>query len=129
MVRCIYLCLMLGLLSVPEVVAEDSPSNKLVRGVINIVSAPFEIPKQARAYWIEGAYKTDHILIWTASGAVWGMVQGVKRSGSGVWDVISFPFDLPAGYQPLIKPDYVFEEWPSDPEVFIFKRRDKWIKD
>ena len=53
---------------------------------------------------------------------VWGIVQGIKRAGSGLWDIVSFPFDKPNDYEPLLKPDYVFDEWPSDPNVFIFKK-------
>lgn len=110
----------LSLVYASPVYAESNPATKLVRGVINIVTAPVEIPKQARAYWIEGTYKTDHFLIWTGVGSVWGMVQTVKRAGSGFWDIISFPFATPADYDPLLKPDFVFEEWPSDPDVYFF---------
>lgn len=118
-----YLCLFICLFCASVAHAENNPGKKLVRGVTNIVTAPFEIPKHARAYWIEGAYKTDHILVWVGCGAVWGMVQGIKRTGSGIWDIISFPFDKPEEYQPLLKPEYVFQDWPSDPDVFIFKRK------
>lgn len=92
--------------------AGDHAANKLYRGVANIVTAPVEVPKQARAYWIKGAQKTDHILVWIGTGAIWGMVQGIKRIGSGVWDVVSFPVDIPKDNEPLLKPAYVFDEWP-----------------
>jgi len=88
---------------------------KLGRGVTNIITAPIEIPKQVRAYWIEGAQKTDHILVWIASGIVWGKVQGVKRFSSGVWDTLTFAIEKPDEYEPLMKPDFVFEEWPRNP--------------
>ena len=104
------------LLSAPLVQAENTPSRKIYRGIINIVTAPVEIPKQARAYWIKGAQKTDHILVWIGSGIAWGTVQGLKRMGSGFWDVVSFPFEKPDNYEPLMKPDFVFEEWPRNPE-------------
>ncbi|MBZ0167757.1 MAG: exosortase system-associated protein, TIGR04073 family [Candidatus Omnitrophica bacterium] len=107
---------------VPSAHAENNPGAKLGRGIVNIVTAPVEIPKQTRAYWIEGAQLTDHILIWAGCGTVWGLIQTVKRAGSGVWDIVSFPFDKPADFEPLLSPDYVFENWPSDPDVFIFKR-------
>ena len=96
--------------------AENDPGKKLYRGAVNIVTAPVEIPKQARAYWIEGAQKTPHILVWIGSGAAWGIVQAFKRAGSGLWDVVSFPFEKPAEYQPLMKPAFVFDEWPRNPE-------------
>ena len=104
------------MLAIGPVHANQGPAKKLVRGVVNIITAPIEVPKQARAYWIKGAQITPHIIAWIGCGTVWGFVQGVKRIGSGVWDVVSFPFDKPAGFAPLLKPDYVFEEWPKNPK-------------
>ncbi|MCC6759422.1 MAG: exosortase system-associated protein, TIGR04073 family [Candidatus Omnitrophica bacterium] len=102
-------------LVIPSNAYADNPGKKIVRGVVNIVTAPIEMPKQARAYWIEGAKKTPHILVWIGSGAVWGVVQMIKRAGSGVWDIVSFPVNTPKDYQPLMKPDYVYQEWPKNP--------------
>lgn len=61
-------------LVIPSNAYADNPGHRIVRGVVNIVTAPIEMPKQARAYWIEGAKKTPHILVWIGSGAVWGVV-------------------------------------------------------
>ncbi len=108
--------MILSLLIVPGAQAEDGPVKKLARGVVNVVTAPIEIPKQARAYWVEGARETDHILVWIASGTVWGIIQTVKRAGSGVWDIVTFPVEKPADYAPLLEPDYVFEQWPRNPD-------------
>lgn len=101
-------------------VASQNSGQKLARGLTNVMSFPLEIPKQTRAYWIQGAYYTDHIIIWAVSGALIGMIEGVKRGGSGIWDIITFPIEKPAGYKSLLTPDYVWEEWPNDPHVFIF---------
>ena len=109
------LCLMIALLCTTSAYAENNPAKKLYRGAVNIVTAPIEVPKQARAYWIEGAQKTPHILVWIGSGVAWGFVQGFKRMGSGFWDVVSFPFEKPTEYEPLFKPEYVFDEWPRNP--------------
>ena len=80
---------------------------------MNVVTAPLEIPKETRAYWIKGSEKTDHILVWLFAGAVKGVVETVKRAGSGVWDVVTFPFEKPADYEPLMKPHYVLDDWPG----------------
>lgn len=116
MKRVMVLCVAISVLAAPSVYAQQSPAKKLLRGVVNIVTAPIEIPKQARAYWIKGAQITPHILVWIGSGAVWGVVQTVKRAGSGVWDVVSFPVNKPVHYEPLFKPNYVFNEWPRNPK-------------
>ncbi len=116
MQRIIVLFVTVSLLSISSAYADQGPGNKLYRGVVNIVTAPIEVPKQARAYWIKGAQLTPHIIAWIGCGAVWGVVQGIKRVGSGVWDVVSFPFDKPAEFTPLFKPNYVFDEWPRNPK-------------
>jgi len=96
--------------------ADQGPREKLTRGFVNIITAPIEFPKQARAYWITGAEKTPHILVWIFSGTVWGIIEGIKRAGSGLWDVVSFPVDKPEGFEPLFKPSYVFDQWPRNPK-------------
>ena len=116
MKRILSLTIGLTLLSSFVVQAQTTPVQKLSRGIVNIITSPIEVPKQARAYWIIGAQKTPHILVWIGSGAVWGFVQGIKRIGSGFWDVVSFPFAKPAEYQPLFKPSFVFQEWPKNPK-------------
>ena len=103
------------LLCAPSAYAQNDAAKKLCRGAVNVLTAPVEVPKQARAYWVEGAQKTDHILVWIGSGIAWGVVQGVKRMGSGFWDIVSFPFEKPAGFEPLMKPAFVFDEWPRNP--------------
>ena len=114
--------MMLGLMMVLVVFssslchADTAPAGKFWRGAVNIVTAPLEVPKEARAYWIKGAQLTPHILVWIFCGSVWGLVQGIKRVGSGVWDIVSFPIDKPVGFEPLFKPDYVFQEWPRNPK-------------
>ena len=116
MKRTLIFITMIVLLFFPLAFAEDTKSAKLYRGVVNVVTAPVEIPKQVRVYWIKGAQKTPHIIVWILSGGVWGTVQAVKRTGSGVWDVVSFPFAKPEKFGPLMKPDFVFDEWPRNPK-------------
>lgn len=128
--RVIIVCLVLVIgwfssLGIGVASAESSALKKLGRGVVNVLTSPLEIPKQARAYWIQGAYKTDHVIVWIVSGAVKGVVEDIKRFGSGAWDMVSFPIDCPTDYEPLLKPDYVFQDWPRDPDVFIFLKKDR----
>lgn len=96
------------LLITSTAVEAKNPAQKFARGAINIVTSPLEIPKQTRVYWKKGAEKTPHILVWVMSGIVKGVVETTKRFASGTWDVISFPVSIPADYEALLKPDYVF---------------------
>ncbi|MFA5088534.1 MAG: hypothetical protein WC552_05815 [Candidatus Omnitrophota bacterium] len=86
----------------------QNPGQKLKRGVVNILTAPIEIPKQTRIYWKKGAQKTDHVLVWIFSGFIDGTIQMAQRILSGTWDILSFPVNLPKDYAPLKKPDTVF---------------------
>ncbi len=86
----------------PSAHAIEGPAGKLSRGIITIITAPLEVPVQARAYWKEGAKKTPHILVWIFCGAVKGMVNMVTRVSVGGYDVATFPIPLPKEYRPLI---------------------------
>lgn len=107
-------CLMvLSLLIVSTSFAESKALEKAKRGIVNIVTSPVEIPKQFRAYWIKGSEKTPHILVWLLSGTVKGAVNMVGRFGSGAWDVVTSPCPKSQDKDPLMKPNYVFDEWPT----------------
>jgi putative exosortase-associated protein (TIGR04073 family) len=102
------MCLWVVLLVPAPANAKTSAVNKILRGATNIVSSPLEIPKQARAYWIEGSQYTPHISVWIFSGIIKGVVNAVARIGSGIGDILTFPHNAPA----LVQPEYVFQEWP-----------------
>lgn len=101
--------------------AKDFKFNKFKRGIINIVTSPVEIPREMRAYWIKGSEKTYHISAWLLCGAVKGIVMMPARAVSGIYDVVTFPVDYPRDNQPLLKPGYVFEDWPKRQEGVIYK--------
>jgi len=87
--------------------ADDGPGQKLSRGIVNIATAPLEIPKQTVIYYKEGVAVTKHFIVWIGCGVVKGMANMVGRAGSGVWDIVSFPFGVPENYEPLFEPAYV----------------------
>ncbi len=113
---------LLGLFFCPtfSLAAEDA-FHKLQRGIVNVVSAPIEIPKQTKTYWIAGSEKTPHIIVWVVSGVMKGLVMTTTRFGSGLWDVISFPLDVPSGYASFVQPDYVSDNWPVRQEGVHYK--------
>ncbi len=76
-----------------------------------------EIPKEIRAHWIKGSQKTFHIVVWIFCCFVKGTVMATARVGSGVVDIATAPFKNDA----LLKPNYVFEEWPRRQEGVIDK--------
>lgn len=100
-------------LSVPQVSASNKAPQKLTRGAINLFSAPVEIPREVRAHWISGSEKTHHIIVWIFCGFVKGIAMTTARSGSGLWDILTFPVPIPAQFDSLIKPASVFDDWPQ----------------
>jgi hypothetical protein len=46
--------------------------------------------------------------VFTGTGK--GIYKGAMRLGVGVYEVVTFPLDVPANYQPIIYPETVFED-------------------
>ena len=86
------------------------PTNKLSRGIVNIVTSPVEIAKQVDLSWKESAKQSKNVSGGIFSGLFKGLAYTVGRMGSGIWDVVSFPFKTPGNYEPLMKPDYVLDK-------------------
>jgi putative exosortase-associated protein (TIGR04073 family) len=76
---------------------------KFARGLVNSATGWMELFKQPYV----GGQKEG------AEGAILGIGKGigwtVGRTLSGVYDVVTFPIPLPENFEPLMKPDYVFE--------------------
>jgi len=96
--------------------AADNPGDKLSRGVVNIISAPLEIAKQIDKEWKNQTDKTKKVSLGLFGGFFKGITYTVGRMGSGVWDVVTCPFQLPKGYEPLMKPDYVLDKKSPPPQ-------------
>ena len=81
-----------------------SASYKMVRGVTNAVTSPFEIPKQIVVTTKEIGFL----------GPVLGIFKGVgmtcMRVVTGAWEVGTFfaPNDMDGNFGPILKPEYVW---------------------
>jgi putative exosortase-associated protein (TIGR04073 family) len=84
----------------------DDPLKKLGRGISNVGTFPLEVLLQtSRVNTTDGP----------VAAATWGILKGVGMSvvrlAVGCYEVISFPFPVPEGYQPILTdPEFVFEE-------------------
>ncbi len=78
---------------------------KGVRGGINLITGWVEIPKRINETWT-----TDGAL----AGFTWGLLRGLGygfiRTAGGIYEIVTFPFPAPPGYEPVIQPEYVFTE-------------------
>jgi putative exosortase-associated protein (TIGR04073 family) len=84
----------------------QGPMRKLGRGLLNTITGLVEIPKEVIL-----TSKKDSLL----KGLTWGWVKGIGtgllRTASGVYETVTFPIPAPADYEPMVKPEFVFEEW------------------
>ncbi|MFH1189823.1 MAG: exosortase system-associated protein, TIGR04073 family [Candidatus Omnitrophota bacterium] len=81
----------------------NDPWKKLGRGACNIMTFPLELYFQTK-----DVNDTDGVF----AAATWGILKGVGMSvvrlAAGVYEVVTFPFPVPAEYYPIL----------TDPEFF-----------
>ena len=87
-----------------------TPLQKFNRGIVNIVTAPIEIAKQVDLSWKESAQQSKSKSFGVFTGFFKGLGYTVGRMGSGLWDVVTFPFKTPDNYESLMKPDFVLDQ-------------------
>ena len=77
-------------------------SHKFSRGMVNIATSPFEVPKKA---YIESTRSDQWMETFGRlfSGMFIGLGRTVGRTGAGVFDVITFPFPI-NDYDPILEP-------------------------
>lgn len=92
------------ILNMASVSHAQSMAKKLDRGLINIFTGWFEIPKGMSA----GTQKRDFASA-LFTGLPKGFLSAVIRTGSGIYDTLTFPLPLPESYRPILEPEFVFE--------------------
>lgn len=106
--RVLVLMLILFILSVSSTCyaqsAFEKSMRKFGRGIANTVTGWIEIPKQ-----IYEVSKEDNIGLGLTYGLAKGVGMSIIRTGSGVVDVVTFPFPI-NDYDPLLEPEFVFEQ-------------------
>jgi putative exosortase-associated protein (TIGR04073 family) len=112
---CGYLAFLIVLGSPPQACAEPMEAGKaftkLTRGAVNTVTGWVEVPKRVHeTTQLDGA----------AAGFTWGLLRGLGygfiRTAAGLYELVTFPFPAPPGYEPVIQPEYVFTDEPSESE-------------
>lgn len=106
--------------SMPEGAKEDRSGytdgmlRKLGRGIANVFTSPLEIPRTIEIVGLRDGW---------GAGATVGTLQGIWRTvlrlASGVYEVVTFPAEIPKDFAPLMKPEFVFgaEVWTADYDV------------
>ncbi len=82
---------------------------KFARGTVNFTTGWAELPKQI--------YLVGHregLMMGALRGPIDGLGMFIARTIAGVYEVLTFPVPLPPQYQPMLKPDYI---WQPEPVV------------
>lgn len=78
---------------------------KFARGVANFCLGWTEVPKQ-----IYLASRDEGWLTGALRGSVDGLGWFVARTVAGMYEIFTFPLPLPPHYQPLVTPDFVWQQ-------------------
>jgi putative exosortase-associated protein (TIGR04073 family) len=82
--------------------AQD-PAKKLGRGLANILTGWVELPKNIYETSVE-----ENVLSGLTMGLAKGIGMTIVRTGAGVYETVTFPFPIPEDYQPVLEPEFVF---------------------
>jgi len=104
------LILSLAAVALPAFAEEGSTvekmGKKLGRGIANIVTGWVELPKNI----YDTSVETNNPLMGITYGTLKGIGMTVVRTGAGVYDTATFLFPVPQDYDPILEPEFVFEE-------------------
>jgi len=104
------LVLCIAAVSLPAFAEEGSTvekmGKKLGRGIVNIATGWVELPKNI----YDTSVETNNPLMGITYGTLKGVGMTVVRTGAGIYDTATFLFPVPQDYDPILDPEFVFEE-------------------
>ena len=103
--------LLIGVIAASTACYAQSPIRKLGRGVANFFTGPFEIPKS-----VQEKLFADGPVAAVTYGVFDGIYKSVLRCVAGVYEVATFPIPIPAEYDIIVEPEFLFG--PDEPYVF-----------
>lgn len=104
-----YLALSLILSLPPPSIANATvgeAGRKLLRGVVNVSTGWIEV--------FQGIYDVSvekEPITGVFYGPILGLGMAIVRTGSGMYEAVTFPFPFPAHYRSTIEPEYVWDNW------------------
>ncbi len=93
----------IGLLTISAPSYAQDAFKKLGRGIVNTFTGWLEIPKG-----VVDESKANNVFTGLTVGTIKGLGLGLVRTGAGIYETITFPFPIPEGYEPIVKPEYVY---------------------
>ena len=99
----ILVLVVVGLLAVSAPSYAQSALNKLGRGIVNTFTGWLEVPKG-----VVDESKANNVFTGLTVGTIKGLGLGLVRTGAGIYETLTFPFPIPEGYEPIVKPEFVY---------------------
>ncbi len=87
-----------------DLAAPGTAARKLQRGFLNIAFSPMEVTNK-----IVDLKKEDTALPSWIAGSAKGTFYTAARALTGVYEILTAPFPLPADYAPVMKPEFAWE--------------------
>ncbi len=84
----------------------DGVRTKLGRGIANVFTAPLELIRTPELVGRE----TGSLAAQLTTGIVQGVWQTIVREVAGIYEVLTFYAEVPKGFRPLVKPEYVWKD-------------------
>jgi putative exosortase-associated protein (TIGR04073 family) len=101
----------------PEAIVEKM-SFKLVRGVTNVATAIVELPKQS-IITVRERGPVGYVV-----GPIKGIGMTFYRAFMGAVETVAFMVPQPGYYDPMIDPEYVWQEWDTPRAELILEEDD-----
>ena len=93
-------------LSAAEIQPAGTPLRKLQRGFLNAVLSPVEI-----SYEMHNVRRVNNFIPSWASGFTKGVAYMGGRIMAGAYEMVTFPIPAPAGYEPVLQPEFEWEHF------------------
>jgi len=90
---------------------------KGTRGLVNFTLGWIEVPKQI---YLVGHH--EGWLVGVIRGPIDGLGMFIARTVAGAYELLTFPIPLPPQYQPMVKPDYVWQDDPAEAPASSLER-------
>ena len=98
---------------------EMTATRKFGRGLAGLTLGILELPGNMAQEW-----RNDGPLSGLTVGFVMGLVKVPARTLVGTYELLTGPFPLPAGYEPMLTPEYPWEYFQAEPgKVYGFSDR------
>lgn len=103
--------LIISLVSIQSTCYAQNMLRKLGRGVSNVLTGFFEVPKS-----VQEKFNDNGPVAACTYGVIDGVYRFLVRTVVGVYEVATFPLALPEDYAPIVEPEFLFS--PDEPYSF-----------